>query len=315
MTRALRLRLLPLAWLLACVACGGASPAPAEPTAAPAANGEEAGPDEPGASAAPSEAATEPGSAPPAALRELLAAERVPRDEWVGAMPSPTEAIADCPAWEHEGEPDEYWFEECGLRETLGRTAAGWLALEIDWDERGVFALRLVEGDASAARERVGGAMSPALVERLRGAIAGSEVRAVRDRVGRVVPETFSITGYAPLVELEGTDWLLWLETRDALDRPEWVLWLVSPDGRTRRELGRREATRGPCDGGGYWCEETNAECDEEGLRAEGRLCVLPLGIRRVAIDGEAMAVLGTIAVAGHGGAPGRSWFVDAPGL
>ena len=132
MTRALRLRLLPLAWLLACVACGGASPAPAEPTAAPAANGEEAGPDEPGASAAPSEAATEPGSAPPAALRELLAAERVPRDEWVGAMPSPTEAIADCPAWEHEGEPDEYWFEECGLRETLGRTAAGWLALEID---------------------------------------------------------------------------------------------------------------------------------------------------------------------------------------
>lgn len=228
-------------------------------------------------------------------------------------MPAPDEAVAGCAPWQGTGAPDFEWYEGCDLRETLARGRRGWQALQIDWEEGGPGQVHLVVGDARRRRERIGGDVTPARVEAIRAALGAPGIQPARDRVGRGIPVEFSLGSHHPLVELEGTGWLLWLETVDDLDAPEWVAWLVSPDGRTRHQLARRPADLGPCDGGGYWCEATGAECDAAGLRAEGRLCVLPLGVRRVAIHERSLALLGSVMVAGHGGMPGLTWFLRAP--
>ncbi len=69
----------------------------------------------------------------------------------------------------------------------------------------------------------------------------------------------------------------------------------------------------GPCDGDGYWCEEAEEECDDAGLRAEGRLCVQPFGIDAVAVADGTLALRGTTQIAGHGGYPGFHWVVPLP--
>ncbi len=307
-------------WIVLASACGGSQPSEGRVQrgnthrAAPAVEAQpsalEPGPSE--VSETGSAPASNAAPLPEGSLEELLAFGLEPRDD-TQPMPSPRQAVDGCPPFEGRGAPGYEWFERCQLRETLARTQTGWLAFQVDWDEGGPESLHLVEGDSSGSTERVGGDVTPHRVEAVRRALVSDRVHPVRDRVGQAVHVTFSLGGYDPLVELEGTESLLWLETTQDLDDPEWVLWLVSRDGESRRELGRRTARLGACDGGGYWCEATQAECDDEGLRDEGRLCVLPLGIARVATNGRELAMLGSIMVAGHGGMPGLTWFVELP--
>ncbi len=126
---------------------------------------------------------------------------------------------------------------------------------------------------------------------------------------------TFSLDEYAPLVGLGAPldRWLLFVETTNDLDRPEHVLHLIARDGSARHELARRPAPLGPCDGGGYYCERTQDECDEAGLRAEGRLCIQPASLAHVAVADGTLALLGGVHVAGHGGYPATSWVVALP--
>jgi hypothetical protein len=249
---------------------------------------------------------------PPGTLAELFYFGFEAR-EYAEPMPSPREAVADCPPHRGQGPPGPEWFQECRLRSMLARTRRGWLALEIDWEESGVGELHLIEGDAAGQTERIGGDLTPRRLEALRSALNGTDAHALDDQIGRVVAMDFSLGTYHPLAELEDSEWLLWVETTQDLDDPEWVLWLVSQDGETKHEVARREAELGPCDGGGYWCERTQAPCDAAAMRAEGRLCVLPLGLRRVAIHGDEMALIGSVMIPGHGGMPQLTWFVGLP--
>lgn len=286
-----------------------------EPEAEPAvAGGGAAEPEPPPVEHAPAE--PEPDVAeeapPPGSLAELLHFGFEPR-EYAEPMPSPREAVADCPPYRGQGRPGPEWYQECRLAEMIARTRRGWLALEIDWEESGVGEVHLIEGDATEQTERLGGDLNPRRLEALRSALEGTDAQALDDRIDRVVPLDFSLGMYHPLVELTDSEWLLWIETTRDLDDPEWVLWLVSADGETKHEVARREAQLGACDAGGYWCEATQAECDAAGLRAEGRLCVLPLGLLRVAIHGDELALIGTVMIPGHGGMPRLTWFAELP--
>lgn len=311
---------------LALLACGGGQTGPGVPSGGSAEPAEEAAvrstePEaveadhveeegELGVAPVPPEPAGE--RPPPGSLAELFSFGFEAR-EYAEPMASPREAIAGCAPYRGQGPPGPEWYEQCRLREMLARTERGWLALEIDWEEGGIGEVHLIEGDASGRTERVGGELTPRRLAALRSALERIDAHPLDDQIGRVVPMEFSLGTYHPLAELVDSEWLLWVETTDDLDDPEWVLWLVSRDGETKRAIARREAQLGACDGGGYWCEATQAECDEAGLRAEGRLCVLPLGLQRVAIHGGELALIGSIMVAGHGGMPSLTWFVELP--
>ena len=122
---------------------------------------------------------------------------------------------------------------------------------------------------------------------------------------------SFSIVELPVLVSLGGAlaGSHLWIETSTDLDHPEHILTRV--DGATRVELGRRVAELAPCDGDGWYCEaDPDHDCTPAQLRAEGRLCVAPVGIDGVAIAGGTLVVVGTVAVAGHGGYPPFHWVV-----
>jgi hypothetical protein len=136
------------------------------------------------------------------------------------------------------------------------------------------------------------------------------------DRIGASARQEFSSSGLVALASLtpplEGE---LWLHTSTDLDHPEHTLTWIRPDG-SRVELGRRAASLGPCDGDGMTCAATGWEdCTMEQMRAENRLCVLPVGMNSVLLapDGASIAILGTVAVAGDGGYPPFHWVVAWP--
>lgn len=253
------------------------------------------------------------GEPPPAGSLEELLSYGFEAREHTRPMASPAEAVAACPPFRGRGRPGPEWYQECDLQEMLARTRRSWLALAIDWEEGGIGEVHLIEGDARSRTERIGGGFTPRRLEALRSSLSAADAQALDDRIGRVVVMEFSLGSYHPLAELTDSEWLLWAETTQDLDDPEWVLWLVSPDGEIRHEIARREAELGACDGGGYWCNATQAECDDAGLRAEGRLCVLPLGLSRVALHGNELALIGSVMVAGHGGMPSLTWFATLP--
>ncbi|MBO6936430.1 MAG: hypothetical protein JJ863_15770 [Deltaproteobacteria bacterium] len=252
------------------------------------------------------------GPEPPAGTLEQAMYWGLEAREYATPMRAPSDAI-ECAPFEGTGEPGVEWYEQCQIHDTIARTDRGWLVLQVDRDDGGIHALHLFEGNARRKRERVAGEPTPRNVEALRRWMSRPALQPVADRIGRAAQLEFSLGSYHPLVELEGSGWLLWAQTVHDLDDPEWVLWLVSPDGETRHELARRPAELGACDGGGHWCESTDSECDDVGLRAEGRLCVLPLGLYRVAIHERELALLGSVNEAGHGLMGGLTWIAPLP--
>lgn len=204
---------------------------------------------------------------------------------------------------------DVSWYEECEVQDTLARTPEGWLLLTSDRSEGGLETL-FVHLDH---REIFTGGFDGDSVDRVRELFAGHSDAAPANVITEVAGAEFSLNEYAPLVGLGGplTPWLLWLEPVQDLDRPEWVLWLIARDDLTKHELARRPANVTPCDGGGWYCGPDEDECTAAQLRAEGRLCVQPIGIDVVAVHEGSLALMGTRQVAGHGGYPPMHWVVQ----
>ena len=208
------------------------------------------------------------------------------------------------------------WFDTCHLRGALAHTRDGsrWVGLAVDYSEGGPEGFALWEWSSQGERELLRGEVSPLEVGHLRRRVGRERLVAAENIVRRAATTEFSLNEYAPLVELgpplEGMR--LWIETTEDLDQPEHVAWLISAEGE-RHELARRAAETGACDGGGYWCEATESECDDAGLRAENRLCVLPVGVAIVAVAGNTLGLLGGVQVAGHGGYPPFHWVMPLP--
>ena len=236
-------------------------------------------------------------------------------------QPGPTltlqAAVESCPP-PHGTDRDARldWFDTCDLRSTLAHDREGsrWVGLVVDYSEGGPEGFVLWEWTPRRERELLRAEVSPLEVGNLLRRVQRERLVAAENIVRGAATTLFSLNEYAPLVELGAplAGWRLWIETTDDLDRPEHVAWLFSAEG-TRHELARRVGELGPCDGDGFWCEATDAECDEAGLRAENRLCVLPVGVVRVAVAGGTLGVLGGIQVAGHGGYPPFHWMISLP--
>ncbi len=266
---------------------------------------------------APATEAIEPAAAPTATpggieadiLRRRLTLEDPERPRHF----TPLSALrAECPT--DVGESDDAilaWYEDCAISGTAAfdPARAAWVVFDVDYSEGGPEHLTLSVVTPDEERALVSGEVTPASVAAA-AAAAPTNLPTPTQLVERVAIEDFSLNEYAPLVALGGPldGALLYIETVHDLDAPAHVLWLAAPDA-APRALARRSAPLGPCDGDGYWCEATDAECDEAGLRAEGRLCVLPLGIHAVALgpDGT-LLVQGRVQVAGHGGYPPFHW-------
>jgi len=257
----------------------------------------------------------EPSNAPDDSLESLSA-----RLSPVHVRPGPSlqASVEACPPPTGTGD-DAFldWYEACGIGSALmhSRDGARWVGLAVDFSEGGPEGFVLWERRGRRERELLHGEVDPANVARLL-QHAGRTTRLVtaRSLVRATATTYYSLNEYPALVELGPPleAWRVWLETTDDLDRPEWVLWLFAPDG-ARHELARREAEVGPCDGGGWWCEETGDECDAAGLRAENRLCVLPASVTLVALAGRHLGILGGVQVAGHGGYPPFHWITALP--
>lgn len=209
------------------------------------------------------------------------------------------------------------WYEGCQPPATAAydASAGAWIVLDVDYSEGGAEGYALSLSTPSAERSLRSAGVEPAAIEALSRELATHAAPPPAQLVTKWAEAQFSLNAYAPLVELGGPleGWRLWIATNDDLDHPEHVLWIVSRDGTRAHTLGRRSATTGPCDGGGYWCEATRSQCDAAGLRAEDRLCIQPLGIERVAFAEGTIAIQGTVQVAGHGGYPGFHWVARLP--
>lgn len=207
------------------------------------------------------------------------------------------------------------WHEHCEIGSVAGwdASAGRWLILELDRSEAEIERARLVAASPEGDEVRVSGEWSPMLASEMLPRIEHVHAPVVSIVRARAL-ESFSIVEYATLVELAEplAGWHLHLATNRDLDRPEHVLALIDPSGR-RIELARRTAELGPCDGDGYFCEAREDECTPAELRAEGRLCVQPLGIDDVAVRDGTLLVMGTGARAGHGGAPAFHWVARLP--
>lgn len=310
------MRIASLALFVSLGACASSSPSSQSPTvpsnegaATPTDSTEQTEPTtEPTAEAAP--------PAPPAhPTFESLRSELAPRStERVGSLSS---ALSTCPAprgTDHDALI--VYYDECRVTSTFGHERDAWIVLEVSHSEAGVDHLRLARITPTARELLFDEEPTPEHTAALRARMRDHR-RATRpnELVREHATATFSLDEYAPLVGLAAplAAWLLHLETTNDLDRPEHVLHLIARDGSTRHELARRPAERGPCDGDGYYCERTQDECDEAGLRAEGRLCILPAGITHVAVADGTLALLGGTHVAGHGGYPAFSWVVALP--
>jgi hypothetical protein len=221
--------------------------------------------------------------------------------------------------WYH-GTPDGT-FDGCHLSTATAfdPRSGQFSMLIVDASEGGPEAFRLVRAGRADDPERVlQGPVEPETVEelhrRVRDAGPLMALPSLRDEASW---SAFSLNRYAPLVTLAAPlrGWTVYIESARDLDRPEHVLWLVARDGSVAHALDRRPAPLGPCDAEGHWCRRTQAECGAEGLRSEGRLCVLPLGIDAVYVSpsGHLLAVTGTVQVAGHGGYPGFGWVAALP--
>ena len=202
------------------------------------------------------------------------------------------------------------------LGSTFARERDAWVVREVSHSEAGVERLRLARVTPTTTEVLFEDEPSPEATAALRTRLREHR-RATRpnELVRERATATFSLDEYAPLVGLGAPldRWLLFVETTNDLDRPEHVLHLIARDGSARHELARRPAPLGPCDGGGYYCERTQDECDEAGLRAEGRLCIQPASLAHVAVADGTLALLGGVHVAGHGGYPATSWVVALP--
>lgn len=252
----------------------------------------------------------------PAGLAELML-DITPPAEGLPAGFAPFDGALACDPL-GPGEELIDWYERCGIGTTMAYDADRglWVVLAVDRGEGGPEAFTLHEATAAGSREVFSGPVEPAAIDSLRSRLAPlGALPAPTNIVTSCALAEYSLGAYVPLVGLGGPleGWLLYLETTEDLDRPEHVLWLVSSDGARRHELGRRPAQTGPCDGGGYHCEATDSECSAAELRAEGRLCVEPAGIELVAVADDALALLGGIVVAGHGGYPSFFWVVALP--
>jgi hypothetical protein len=296
-----------LVWLTACTSAGvtrgaeTAEPLPTEPTAEVV----------PAAPAAP-EPPPEPPPAHPtfdALLPELASSPA----ERVGVLSS---ALASCPAPRADDDALSIYYDECRIGSTFARERDAWVVLEVSHSEAGVERLRLARVTPTTTEVLFEDEPSPEATAALRTRLREHR-RATRpnELVRERATATFSLDEYAPLVGLGAPldRWLLFVETTNDLDRPEHVLHLIARDGSARHELARRPAPLGPCDGGGYYCERTQDECDEAGLRAEGRLCIQPASLAHVAVADGTLALLGGVHVAGHGGYPATSWVVALP--
>jgi hypothetical protein len=219
-------------------------------------------------------------------------------------------------------------YEDCSLASAAAydESSRRWVSLEVEFGEGSAERawLALVSPTETTVLHRddleVGAGYRVNLRELERAMRPYAALTTPPPMVTETAHATFSLNTYpvlAALAEpLEGK--LLYLETSRDLDDPVAILWLVDRRTREKVELGRRPARRGPCDGGGYVCNvngDSDAPCTDEELRAEGRLCVQPLGIRTVAVapDRSSLFVLGIRQVAGHGGYPPFSWVVALP--
>jgi hypothetical protein len=219
-------------------------------------------------------------------------------------------------------------YEDCSLasRAAYDESARRWVSLEVEFGEGTAESVRLalvtpgertvvydhdLEGDDAF---RVN--LRP-LVRAMRPYAALTTARSI---VTETAYATFSLNTYTVLAALADplAGKLLYLETSTDLDDPVAILWLVDRGTLEKTELARRPTRRAPCDGDGYYCDahaDTDMPCTAEELRAEGRLCVEPLGIGTVAVapDRSSLFVLGIRQVAGHGGYPPFSWAVALP--
>lgn len=305
-----------VAWLVCIGACAGANRD--VETEAPERTTDRTAETEasPAASPPPPTIEASPAAPPPAhpTLDALLPELASSPTERVGALSS---ALARCPA--PRGADDEalsIYYDECRIGSTFGRERDAWIVLEVSHSEAGVDRLRLARVTPTTNDVLFEGEPSPEATTALRTRLRDHR-RAARpnELVRERATASFSLDEYAPLVGLGAPldRWLLFVETTNDLDRPEHVLHLIARDGSARHELARRPAPLGPCDGGGYYCERTQDECDEAGLRAEGRLCIQPASIAHVAVADGTLALLGAVHVAGHGGYPATSWVVALP--
>jgi hypothetical protein len=302
-----------LVGLAACTSAGAtrgaetAEPIPTAPTADVA----------PAAPSAAEPPPTPPPAAPPPAhptLEALLPELASSPAERVGVLSS---ALERCPAPRGTGDDAlSIYYDECRIGSTFGRERDAWVVLEVSHSEGGVERLRLARVTPTTSEVLFEDEPSPEATAALRTRLRDHR-RAARpnELVRERATASFSLDEYAPLVGLGAPleRWLLFVETTNDLDRPEHVLHLIARDGSARHELARRPAPLGPCDGGGYYCERTQDECDEDGLRAEGRLCIQPASIAHVAVADGTLALLGSVHVAGHGGYPATSWVVALP--
>jgi len=234
--------------------------------------------------------------------------------ERVGALSS---ALTSCPA-PRDADDDALarYYDECRIGSTFARERDAWIVLEVSHSEAGVERLRLSRVLPTTNERLFDDEPTPEATAALRARLREHRRAARPDELVRErATATFSLDEYAPLVGLGAPleRWLLFVETTNDLDRPEHVLHLIARDGSARHELARRAAPLGPCDGGGYYCERTQEECDEAGLRAEGRLCIQPASVAHVAVADGTLALLGGVHVAGHGGYPAFSWVVALP--
>lgn len=197
----------------------GAAEVHGEGAAAPRSEGDGGDPREPaartGAEDGPAGPRAEPpdegpaGPEPPRGSLELLLHWGLEAREYATPIPAPSEATAGCAPFQGTGDPGFDWYWQCQIQQTLARTARGWLALQVDRYDGEIHELHLFEGDDRRIRERVGGEPTPRRVEAVRSVLDGRGVRPVDDIIGRAVVADFSLGSFHPLVELEGSGWLL----------------------------------------------------------------------------------------------------------
>lgn len=213
---------------------------------------------------------------------------------------------------------DEF-HERCRIEQLLARDSSeGWVVVQVDRVEDGTPALVVVHaGNETGERELLRAPdFPPAAAARMLQLSHAEGWRTAENIIRSASAEELGGVEYWPLVELGGgatVDGMrLYVHTVTDLDRPEYVL-LAQPAGGEPVELDRREAMLGPCDEDGYSCGPNADDCDNEGLRAEERLCVLPFGITSVAEYHGRIALQGHLVAATFGGQPSAHWFARLP--
>lgn len=206
---------------------------------------------------------------------------------------------------------------ECTVTRTAGYDTrhSRWVVFDVDPGEYAPGPVWLGTATLTEEVATFQGAVTRARVSALRRALtANRAVTPGANLVARATQISYSITGYNALVALGGDleGWAMWIDPAGA--NQGYALHLIRVDQSGDRVLAQTSADAHCHDGDSVDGEDAASSDSGTDAAPPARACS-PIGIDAVLLspDRTSLLVLGTRAMAGHGGAPGMHWLVPMP--